>query len=440
MASSDCAVRKPSQDALPGLQQYPWESRFQWLCRRRFAEAHKDRYGLEKAISLSMVWANINFLGCEYSSKTTSLVSHYPVPESDDMNRWVSVHGNIVGEQRTDSQTRKRKLSPPSGSPPAKVAREEATGQLSNPSVAKSENEESGDSVSFETLTQHLDALISTYRKQKEQDSGSPACASVMPSSRSKPTTAENQNAKRWLDLLARNTCLCDQCEPQGSHPVTTVVKITQKVQSSAKFSFYELPDGSHTTELFVDDVLMAQGTDSVKKVSKMKAAQALMADIAAHQDLLGKPPCPIANRKVAHASLEALSGQHAADKIPEDSKGSQMLRRMGWSGEGGLGHQGEGRSEPVASFLEGQGSRAGLGGRGTSLSSSAIRDQLLSFIRSDDNELVFSPDLTPADREAIHNISQQYHLSHKSYGMGSARHLVVRKKEPIRGVGSDPP
>lgn len=439
MASNDSAVREEERPTiLPGLQQYPWESRFQWLCRRRFAEAHKDRYGLDKAISLSMVWANINFLGCEYSNKTTSLVSHYPVPDSNDMRRWVSVHGNIVGAERTDGQAPKRTRSP-SETPPIKIPKVQTAGESNGSSLAEGDDGKSSDSVPFETLTQHLDALISTIRKQKEEHSSSPTYNASPPLSRSQVTT-EDQKKERWLNLLARNACLCAKCEPEGTHPVTTVMKLTQRVQADVEFSFHVLPDDSHTTDLFLESTLMAQGTDSIKKQSKMKAAQALIAKITAQQELFGKPPCPIASRRVAHMSIETLSGQPTADKIPEDNKGSQMLRRMGWSGEGGLGRKGEGQLEPVASSIEDLGSRMGLGGRGTSLSNSVIRDQLMAFIRSEDNELVFPPDLSVADREAIHSISQQYHLFHKSYGTGSDRHLIVRKKEHVHGVGSVPP
>ena len=95
MATSDFPPTT-SSDQLTGLKQAPWESKYHWLCRRKFIEDHKTRYDLKRVISLSMVWANYNLLGCTNSEK--DLVLYYPVPDQSEIDRWLKVHKDILDD------------------------------------------------------------------------------------------------------------------------------------------------------------------------------------------------------------------------------------------------------------------------------------------------------------------------------------------------------
>ena len=64
-----------------------WEPRHEWQSRVKFVEDNLADYGVEKALNLSLVWANMNFLGCRYPSGTEHLVQSYPVPSFDELKQ-----------------------------------------------------------------------------------------------------------------------------------------------------------------------------------------------------------------------------------------------------------------------------------------------------------------------------------------------------------------
>jgi len=64
-----------------------WEPRNEWESRVKFVEDNLKDYGLERALNLSLVWANMKFLGCKYPSGTENLVQYYPVPSSQELKQ-----------------------------------------------------------------------------------------------------------------------------------------------------------------------------------------------------------------------------------------------------------------------------------------------------------------------------------------------------------------
>lgn len=52
-----------------------WESDFQWKARSQFIETWKHHFPDDRLVALSMVWANMKFLGCRYPPKTEELVT-----------------------------------------------------------------------------------------------------------------------------------------------------------------------------------------------------------------------------------------------------------------------------------------------------------------------------------------------------------------------------
>ena len=53
-----------------------WENEIQWQARREFIEAHRGTIPIERLDALSMVWANMKFLGCRYPEATEKKVRH----------------------------------------------------------------------------------------------------------------------------------------------------------------------------------------------------------------------------------------------------------------------------------------------------------------------------------------------------------------------------
>ena len=51
-----------------------WESDLQWNLRSQFIEKLEDNFPEDKGEALSMVWANMKFLGCRYPAKTEEIV------------------------------------------------------------------------------------------------------------------------------------------------------------------------------------------------------------------------------------------------------------------------------------------------------------------------------------------------------------------------------
>ena len=62
-----------------------WEPQHEWESRVKFVEDYITDYGLEKAINLSLVWANMNFLQCRYPPEAEALVANYSVPSLDEL-------------------------------------------------------------------------------------------------------------------------------------------------------------------------------------------------------------------------------------------------------------------------------------------------------------------------------------------------------------------
>ncbi|CAN0388108.1 unnamed protein product [Lampetra planeri] len=80
-------------------------------------------------------------------------------------------------------------------------------------------------------------------------------------------------------------------------------------------------------------------------------------------------------------------------ERLSEDNVGSQLMRKMGWTG-GGIGAAGrEGISEPIT------------------------------------DELTFSSELTLDERKCVHLVAARYNLRSKSYWRDGRRHLVLRRR-----------
>ena len=168
----------------------------------------------------------------------------------------------------------------------------------------------------------------------------------------------------------------------------------------------------------------------SGKKGTKNSIAQEMVNEVLAYQRNHTMPTCPAARNRSLSLDDVKQGGSSASStfdkKLMEDNKGHQMLLKMGWSGEGGLGG---GREDPIEMNMRGK-SRSGFGStQELALHSKDVRSVLMAFIESEDTQLEFPSSLTAEERKLIHTLCEQYHLYHKSRNSGDERFLVVRKK-----------
>ena len=87
-----------------------WEPRHEWESRVKFVEDHVADYGVEKAVNLSLIWANMKFLECSYPPETEAKVVNYPIPSPDQL-RAIRKRTNQTTAERSDESSKRPKLS-----------------------------------------------------------------------------------------------------------------------------------------------------------------------------------------------------------------------------------------------------------------------------------------------------------------------------------------
>ena len=303
-----------------------WETDLQWKARLQFIETWKDHYPADKLSALSMVWANMKFLGCRYPAKTEEIVSEL-----------------------------------------------ESKAAISIPDKA--------------------------MRKPKP---------------------------------LIENFTIYEPEEGDKStnnNPQSILYRSAQK--SKKTITFDDLGINSETgffaCAVTIADKVIAVGEGAGKKQAKRNSAENALAILRPRQPVV---------RVGSHESAQCVSRTELVSKayekapsIAEDNIGNRMLRKMGWTGSGGIGKEGQGRAEPVMAV--GTDRRFGLGSdctQGAEVKKTSVQSVLVSFISGRDREIKFSNDLSKEDRALVHKISQQYGLKHRSFGKGDDRYLMVSK------------
>lgn len=305
-----------------------WETDLQWRARFQFINTWKDHYPDDKLSALSMVWANMKFLGCRYPVNTEEIVNEL------ESKAAISIPDKAV-----------RKLKP---------------------------------------LIEHF-----TIYEPQEGD------------------------------------------EITNNNPVSILNESAQKSKKTISFDDLGVDNktGSCSFAVRIADKVIAVGEGIGKKQAKRNAAENALAILRPRQPVVSvgsqaheSAPCVSRSELVSKAYEKAPS-------IAEDNIGNQMLRKMGWTGSGGIGKEGQGRAEPVIAV--GTDRKFGLGcdpTQGAEVKKNSVQDVLVSFVSGPDREIKFSNDLSKEDRALVHKISQQYGLRHKSYGKGDDRYLVVSK------------
>lgn len=388
------------------VKQNPWESAHEWEARVKFVEDNHERHGLQKAIRLSIVWANIHFLGCRYHPNTEALVMSYPLPDRDTLNARARSRKRSFNDD-TDGGSAKRR-------PPLDL---NSTSAPTDPAG----------------LATQVAALISSVRHS--QESGETSL--LQNSFTANPPTLIHPLLQRVGDRV----CVCDKCiaVDRTQNSLGALEKaLSVYGRSDRQFSYaWDFPEPSRFSgpggmvfkcQLLLNETVVAEEEQASKKNIKGLLAARVLIQIADHR-AARKMVCPRLGMKVGQVTPEELSCAKRVPEspIPESNKGSQLLRKMGWTESEGLGKEGRGINEPIAIGIP-DNRRLGLGAS-SGIDPGNIRERLQEFIRSDQVELTFPSTLSSDERAQVHRLSIQFGLCHRSQGQGEGRHIVVSKK-----------
>lgn len=219
-----------SEPLYVSVERAQWEPLHEWESRLNFVEDNLERHGLEKATQLSIVWANMNFLGCRYPVNTESLVSWYPLPTLDELRE-------------------KRSRRP-------KIPSRESTA-VKKPAPSR----------------QEVSDLISSIRSETEQP-GVPL------------GLVESIGRKLCLCLQ----CI-GQCENNAVRAQKVLEKHTAICNEPVEMTFKESPNGPSCVIVFRGETVM-ESTASQKKDAKSAVCESLMRKVEEWQEMNILPPC----------------------------------------------------------------------------------------------------------------------------------------------------
>lgn len=234
-------------------------------------------------------------------------------------------------------------------------------------------------------------------------------------------------------DVLIKGLTLYIPCDSSNANPICI---LTESAAKSGKI--LEVQDLGwkqqdnktllHTTAFCIDGKFIASGTGTTKKSSKHSCAEKVLEILQKTQPTMSKiRPNHDAVSQVEKTDLVKESYEKS-QKIDESNIGNKMLRKMGWTGVGGLSKTGI--SDPV--FVNSADGRKGLGHETEpgSLKLQNVEDVLMNFIRQQqEGQMKFSNGLSRTDRAIVHKLCQKYSLGHKSFGKGEDRYLVITKR-----------
>lgn len=268
MAEVENAVKRPH-----------WEPRHEWESRVKFVEDNVGDHGLEKAVTLSIVWANMKFLGCSYPPGTEKLVSNYPVPSFEELRA-----------RRRAKESLKRGMSGGGGDTPT------------SPKKAKLDNDAITD----------VSSLIATIRSQSEKNQQGGGGGGFIP----EYNKELSRRVPRLIQTIANAVCLCKECIGEESAGDSERVKsMLQKYidskDSSFKFEFKEVmitgdSQESYKCTLLVNGEPIAEKVTAGKGESKTAVSVEVLKMADDWQEAHGKPPCP------------KLAAQYASSPHPE--------------------------------------------------------------------------------------------------------------------------
>ncbi|XP_014670561.1 PREDICTED: uncharacterized protein LOC106811456 [Priapulus caudatus] len=130
----------------------------------------------------------------------------------------------------------------------------------------------------------------------------------------------------------------------------------------------------------------------------------------------------------IPNVFLSDLKSSEQTDRLGSNNIGMKMLQNMGWTG-GGIGKKGsEGIKDPITVHDIYQGHR-GLGhvGSSTKLLAKGVKKLLTDYIQSyEENDLVFSLELSKDERELVRQAAQKLGLKSQTKN----RYLTIKRKQ----------
>ena len=243
----------------------------------------------------------------------------------------------------------------------------------------------------------------------------------------------ENDNSDKKKPIIKGLTIYFPKDPAEELSPIAILHESAQKSRKNIEFQDLGLKQQSsgdikHVTAVAIEGKLIATGTALNKKESKRDCASKALDILRETQAVIFK------TSQAGHKELKSVekgelvkSAYHSAKKLDESNVGNQLLRKMGWTGSGGIGRSGI--AEPI--FVESSDGRKGFGHDtgSPSIKRDTVEDILVRFIRENkDNEIKFSNELSKDERALVHKLCQKFGLKHRSFGKGEERYLVVSK------------
>ena len=258
-----------------------WEPKHEWESRLLFVEEHLDQYGLEKAINLSLVWANVNFLGCSYPSHTHELVSGYPLPDQEALRMERKKRERVQrkrpssGGDKGEGEDEKR----------VRTTQNESEDTLSSDAAHNSSAEDTD--TSFEHVSLQVDALISAIRKQHEKKAAE-----------EKKNRDDGTNLPQEVLKMLRAMCMCNQCFCPGTSPSSQVNSIIQRYVARFDKNFnydfgFQEDRGITDCRFLINGQLITKGRDANRKIANQKAAEQFVQLVNGYYKIHGKQCCP---------------------------------------------------------------------------------------------------------------------------------------------------
>ena len=195
-----------------------------------------------------------------------------------------------------------------------------------------------------------------------------------------------------------------------------------------------------HTCSAFINGEEVVVKSGKSKEAARIDAATKVLRHLVAYYPCLIKMSVPensdLAVKKSDIAG-SCKSNKNFGNPIAAENIGNQLLRKMGWTGSGGLGKMRDGIAEPVQATGKLSRSAEGLG-----LDSFNDGTKPISIVKGREAErviqqyisngckgnLTFSSELTSDDRKKVHLAARKYGLKSKSFGYGNRRYLVLFK------------
>lgn len=248
------SVQSECLDVEASLERALWEPLHEWESRVKFVEDHFKSHGMEKSIHLSLLWANMNFLGCKYPGHAEALVSQYPPPSMDEL------------EERRSRRPKKRMLEDGSSRDSEGIdGRPDSKTSKTGPSRAE------------------VSALISSIRSQAE------SCPS--------PDSGNPKAIMGDIETMASKTCLCEKCLGKVDGTTSKAIRIMERYSPICSgpfvhtFTFSECVGGLMCS-LDINGMVVIERTGLAKKDSKAAVATELVQRLEEWQESNQLPPC----------------------------------------------------------------------------------------------------------------------------------------------------